>query len=60
MGVVVHSFITGQPFRLAAITRALGHIVARRGDIWLCTPGERADFIGANDALRRDGDRDGG
>ena len=51
MGVVVHSFITGQPFRLAAFTRALGHIVAQRGDIWLRMPGERADFIGANDAL---------
>ena len=47
MSVVVHSFITGQPFRLAAFTRALDHIVARRNDIWMCKPGEIADFISA-------------
>ena len=51
MSVVVHSFISGQPFRLAAFTRALDHIAARRGDIWLCKPGEIADFISAAQTL---------
>ena len=46
MSVVVHSFISGQPFRLRALTRALRHIVAH-DDIWLATPGEIADFIAA-------------
>ena len=45
MSVVVHSFITGQPFRLAAFANALDHIIARRSDIWLCRPGEIASFI---------------
>ena len=51
MNVVVHSFITGQPFRLAAFAKALDHIVARRSDIWLCKPGDIADFIFVNPHL---------
>ena len=39
MSVVLHSFISGQPFRLRAVTRALAHILARRDEIWLTTPG---------------------
>jgi peptidoglycan/xylan/chitin deacetylase (PgdA/CDA1 family) len=46
MSIVVHSFISGQPFRLRALTRALRHIVAHN-DIWLATPGEIAGFIAA-------------
>jgi hypothetical protein len=45
MSVVVHSFISGQPFRLRALTRALEHMAAARKDIWLATPGEIAAFI---------------
>jgi peptidoglycan/xylan/chitin deacetylase (PgdA/CDA1 family) len=39
MSVVVHSFISGQPFRLRPLVRALERIVTR-GDVWLTTPGE--------------------
>jgi peptidoglycan/xylan/chitin deacetylase (PgdA/CDA1 family) len=45
MSIVVHSFISGQPFRLAALTEALDHINARRQDVWLTRPGEIFDFI---------------
>ncbi len=45
MAVVVHSFISGQPFRLRALSRALDHIAARRHDCWLTTPGRIAEFI---------------
>ncbi len=38
MSVVVHSFISGQPFRLAALTRALRHIAKAHPDVWLTTP----------------------
>jgi peptidoglycan/xylan/chitin deacetylase (PgdA/CDA1 family) len=51
MSIVVHSFVSGQPFQLRALTRALSHIVAARGDIWLTTPGEIAGFIVANPHL---------
>ena len=39
MSVVLHSFITGQPFRLRAVAEALAHIAAQRDRVWLTTPG---------------------
>ena len=47
MSVVVHSFISGAPFRLKTLTRALDHIVAHRNDVWLTTPGRIAEAYGA-------------
>lgn len=40
MSVVLHSFISGQPFRMGPIARALEGIAARTGDVWLTTPQE--------------------
>jgi hypothetical protein len=45
MSIVVHSFISGQPFRLRALTGALERILRKRSEIWLATPGEIAAFI---------------
>jgi len=45
MSVVVHSFISGQPFRLRALRRALEHVAARRDTVWLAKPGEIAAFM---------------
>jgi peptidoglycan/xylan/chitin deacetylase (PgdA/CDA1 family) len=42
MSVVLHAFISGQPFRLRALTRALEHIAARKDAIWLSRPGDIA------------------
>lgn len=42
MSVVLHSFISGQPFRLRALRRALEHIAAARDTLWLTQPGEIA------------------
>ncbi len=42
MSVVLHSFISGQPFRLRALTVALEHIAARSNTIWLARPCEIA------------------
>lgn len=39
MSVVLHSFISGQPFRLRAISEALEHIMRQRDAVWLTTPG---------------------
>ncbi|OSP54707.1 polysaccharide deacetylase family protein [Pseudoruegeria sp. SK021] len=50
MSIVVHSFISGQPFRLAALTRALRHITAGHPDVWLTTPGDIAAHIEADPA----------
>jgi allantoinase len=39
MGVALHSYIVGQPFRLRHLRRALRHIAAKRESIWLTTAG---------------------
>ena len=39
MSIVVHSFISGQPFRLRAVRRALEHIAGADG-VWFTTPSE--------------------
>jgi peptidoglycan/xylan/chitin deacetylase (PgdA/CDA1 family) len=48
MGLALHSYIVGQPFRLPHLRRALHHIAARQSEIWLTTPGAIAEaFISA-------------
>lgn len=45
MSLVVHSFISGQPFRLRALTRALEHIAQHADRVWLTRAGDIARFI---------------
>lgn len=51
MSIVVHSFISGQAFRLRALTRALDHIARHHGRIYLATPAEIAAVIEADPEL---------
>lgn len=44
-GVALHAYITGQPFRLRHLRRALQHIAAHRERIWLTTSGAIARHI---------------
>jgi peptidoglycan/xylan/chitin deacetylase (PgdA/CDA1 family) len=39
MGVALHPYIVGQPFRLKHLRRALRHVAAARGEIWCTTAG---------------------
>ncbi len=39
MGIALHAYVVGQPFRLRHLRRALQHIAARRDDIWFTTAG---------------------
>lgn len=39
MGIALHSYIVGQPFRLRHLRRALRHIASAREAIWLTTAG---------------------
>jgi hypothetical protein len=39
MSVILHSFISGQPFRLRALRRALAHIQESREPLWITQPG---------------------
>ena len=47
MGIALHSYIMGQPFRLRHLRRALAHIAAARDDIWFCRAGEVAAHAAA-------------
>jgi peptidoglycan/xylan/chitin deacetylase (PgdA/CDA1 family) len=40
MGIALHPYILGQPYRLRHLRRALTHIANRRGDIWLTRAGD--------------------
>ena len=46
MGIALHAYIVGQPFRLRHLRRALAHLAVRRASVWLTTPGAiAAHFI---------------
>jgi len=47
MGVALHPYIVGQPYRLRQLRRALAHIAARRDDIWITTAGAIAAHAAA-------------
>jgi allantoinase len=47
MGVALHAYIVGQPHRLRHLKRAVRHILTRRDDIWLTTPGAIARHCAA-------------
>jgi allantoinase len=52
MSVILHSFISGQPFRLRALRRAVEHILAHTGALWLTSPGEIAQHYVLQDPLQ--------
>jgi len=39
MGIALHPYLVGQPYRLHALKRALRHIMTHRGEIWVTTAG---------------------
>ena len=45
MGIALHPYIVGQPYRLRHLRRALTHIVAERERVWLTTPGAICDAV---------------
>jgi len=49
MGIALHPYLVGQPYRLRHLRRALEHIAAKRDDIWLTTPGAIAAHVIDND-----------
>jgi peptidoglycan/xylan/chitin deacetylase (PgdA/CDA1 family) len=51
MGIALHPYIVGQPYRLRHLRRALKHIVAAKR-AWLTTPGAICDFASARRSTR--------
>ena len=47
MGVALHAYIVGQPYRLRHLKRALKHIAQHRDAVWLTTPGAIARHCAA-------------
>jgi len=45
MSIILHSFISGVPFRLKQITRALEHMVAHSENVWFTQPREIYDAV---------------
>ena len=43
MGIALHPYIVGQPFRLRALCGALAHIAARRDAVWITRAGDVFD-----------------
>ena len=45
MGIALHPYIVGQPYRLKHLRNALTHINKFKDDIWLTTPGGICDYM---------------
>jgi hypothetical protein len=45
MGVALHPYLVGQPYRLRHLRRALAHITGYRERIWITTPGAICDVV---------------
>ncbi len=43
MGIALHPYIVGQPFRLRHLRHALAHIADGREGVWITTAGAIAD-----------------
>ncbi len=57
MGIALHPYIVGQPYRLRHLRRALRHIVSHAtitapGEVWITTPGRIADAMDTMNSLR--------
>ena len=46
MGIALHPYLVGQPYRLRHLRRALRHIAVEKG-AWFTTPGKVCDFVSA-------------
>lgn len=45
MGIALHPYLIGQPYRLRALRRALSALVARREEVWITTAGAILDHV---------------
>jgi allantoinase len=54
MGIALHPYIVGQPFRLRHLRRALQHVAGQGERIWLTTAGGIADHVASHTAQVRE------
>jgi peptidoglycan/xylan/chitin deacetylase (PgdA/CDA1 family) len=48
MGIALHPYIVGQPYRLRHLRRSLEHIAAAKDSVWWTTPGRICDWVAGN------------
>ncbi|WP_129587784.1 polysaccharide deacetylase family protein [Herbaspirillum robiniae] len=55
MGIALHPYLVGQPYRLRHLRAALEHLAAARdrGEIWFTTPGAICEHVDALEELRQ-------
>ena len=51
MGIALHPYLVGQPYRMRALRRVLQHICSHRDEIWLTRAGDIFDFCLDCDAI---------
>ena len=44
MGIALHPYLVGQPYRLRHLRRALGHVLEHPDKVWFTTPGAICEF----------------
>lgn len=54
MGIALHPYLVGQPYRLRHLRSALAHLCSARdrNDVWFATPGAICDYVDALDVLK--------
>jgi hypothetical protein len=45
--ISIHTFVVGQPYRLARLRRALQHMLSHRDDVWVAMPKDIAAHYAA-------------
>jgi peptidoglycan/xylan/chitin deacetylase (PgdA/CDA1 family) len=45
MGIALHPYIVGQPYRMRALRQALAHVAQARPDVWITTAGAIYDHV---------------
>jgi allantoinase len=45
MGIALHPYLVGQPYRLRHLRRALQHLARHRDEVWVTTPGAICDAV---------------
>ena len=53
MGIALHPYLVGQPYRLRHLRRALKHLKAKQKKVWFTTPGAICDHVASLKGLIR-------
>ncbi len=52
MGIALHPYLMGQPYRLRHLRKALTHLTSARDQVWFATPGAICDYVDTLEVLK--------